>query len=118
MLSPENGGVNLADLILLIDQKIEWHPEAVKDFYSLPSDEMRLDVLQQLVRITLNPATGPELEDKHGFDLKGYRKMYFCYATFRIVYSVLDDGRCRIWGIGPRAGFAVYKQVDDRISGS
>ncbi|MFZ5632908.1 MAG: type II toxin-antitoxin system RelE family toxin [Bacillota bacterium] len=113
MSNPKNG-VNLEDLILLIEEKVIWHQEAASDFRSLPVN-MRLDVLQQLVRMTINPRVGKELEDKHGFDLRGYRAMYFANATRRIVYSVEDDGRCKIWGIGPRAGFAIYSTVARRI---
>jgi len=105
------------DLIELIEDKVDWHPDAAAEFRSLPSD-LRLDVLQQLARMTINPNAGQGLEDKHGMNLKGYRKMYFWRATHRIVYSVESDGKCKIWGVGPRAGFAVYKSVANRISGS
>lgn len=100
--------VNLAVLIPLIEDKVLWNPDAASDFSSLP-EFMRLDVLQQLVRITINPKAGKVLGEKHGFDLRGFRAMYFASTTQRIVYSVEGDGKCRIWGIGPRAGFAVYR---------
>ncbi len=108
-------GVDLADLIELIEEKVDWHPDAAAEFRALPI-EMRLDVLQQLTRITINPKAGKSLEDKHGMDLTGYRKMYFWRATHRIIYSVEQNGKCKIWGIGPRAGFAVYETVADRTS--
>ena len=46
-------GVDLADLIELIEEKVDWHPDAAAEFRALPI-EMRLDVLQQLTRITIN----------------------------------------------------------------
>jgi hypothetical protein len=42
--------------------------------------------------------------------------MYFWRATHRIIYCVEQNGKCKIWGIGPRAGFAVYETVADRTS--
>jgi len=113
-LNRKNSGVSLEDLIQLVEGNLLWHPEAAEDFSSLP-ENLRLDVLQQLVRLTINPKAGKKLEDKHGLDLRGYRKMFFAGATQRIIYSVTAEGKCKIWGICPRAGFTVYKKVASRL---
>jgi mRNA-degrading endonuclease RelE of RelBE toxin-antitoxin system len=71
---------------------------------------------------------GIALEDKNGKDLRGYYKLYFDEARYRIVYTVVDGDieitalgetfkeSLEIVGIGKRDKEQIYKIIHQRIN--
>lgn len=70
----------------------------------------------QLKKLERAPQLGKDLGKKLGLDLTGYQKLSFYRGQFRIVYRVDETvKRVTIFGIGPREGEKVYREVAQRI---
>ena len=96
-------------VIELLEERVVWHAKAAAEFRTLPL-MLQLEVIQYLLTIIRRPGTGQPLEDKYGMDLIGCKKIYFDDCQKRIVYEVVEGGKVRIWGIGPRLNMQVYKE--------
>lgn len=95
--------------------KIEFHPEAKKEFDSLDGS-LKKPVLKQIKKLQTSPFLGKELGNKHAMDLSGYRKMYCCNKKVRIVYKIVDNKLVVfIVAIGGRNNLHAYKTAYDRI---
>ncbi len=106
---------DLTQIARLLEERIWFHYEAALEFRALP-DLVQLEAMQHLAKIVLKPRLGQTLENKHGLDLAGYRKVYFDKYTRRIVYELYEEGKIKIWGIGDRAELQVYKDAHRRRS--
>ena len=97
--------------------KIEFHPEALRDFDSLDGSVQkevgkRIDVLAE------NPFLGKPLENKLGLDLTGYYKLYVFRKKYRIVYRI-GKGYLEvveIFGTGKRDKEEIYKLIVKRLA--
>lgn len=93
--------------------RLVWKSEAIAEFEQLDR-AIKQQAFGQLKK--LEPQLGKDLGKKLGLDLTGYQKLSFYRGQFRIVYRV--DGtvkRVTIFGIGPREGEKVYREVAQRI---
>ena len=88
-------------------------PEAVSDYDSL-NENLRGLINQKIDELKENPFLGKKLEDKHGMDLRGYRKIYAAQKAYRIIYRIEKD-TIVIIGIGKRRNFEIYETVWKRI---
>ena len=95
--------------------KVEFHPDAAKDFDELDGSLKKL-AAKQIDKIAENPEIGEPPGKKFGIDLTGYRKMYFAKKQYRIVYDIRKK-TITVWivGIGKREKFEVYEMVAKRL---
>jgi mRNA interferase RelE/StbE len=95
--------------------KIQFHPEALKEFCKLDGS-VKVLVKKQLEKLQKSPLLGEELGNKNGYDLTGYRKMYVNKKQIRIVYSIKDEVLLiNIISIGKREDMAVYANASKRV---
>jgi mRNA interferase RelE/StbE len=96
--------------------KIEFHPEAVKDFDRLDGS-IRKEVAKRIGALAENPFLGKPLGNKMGLDLTGFFKLYAAKKKIRIVYRLLKDHLevIEIIGIGKREKEEVYKLILRRL---
>lgn len=96
--------------------KIEFHPEAVKDFDRLDAS-VREEVAKKIDTLSENPFLGKPLGNKMGLDLSGFFKLYVSKKKIRIVYRLLKDYLevIEIIGIGKREKEEVYKLIFRRL---
>ena len=95
--------------------KIEFLPEAAKDFEMLDGSVRRL-ATKQIEKIADRPELGESLGKRMGIDLTGYRKTYFGKKNYRIVYQILERKIVvLIIGIGKRERAEIYKEVAKRV---
>ena len=96
--------------------KIEFHPEAVKDFDRLDGS-VRKEVAKKIDGLSENPFLGKPLGNKMGLDLTGFFKLYVSKKKIRIVYRLLRDYLevIEIIGIGKREKEEVYKLIFRRL---
>lgn len=95
--------------------KIQFHPEALKEFCQLDGS-VKLLVKKQLEKLQKSPLLGEELGNENGYDLTGYRKMYVNKKQIRIVYSIKDEVLViNIVAIGKREDMEVYADASKRI---
>ena len=96
--------------------KIEFHPEAVKDFDRLDAS-VRKEVSKKIDALSENPFLGKPLGNKMGLDLTGFFKLYVSKKKIRIVYRLLKDFLevIEIIGIGKREKEEVYKLIFRRL---
>jgi mRNA-degrading endonuclease RelE of RelBE toxin-antitoxin system len=102
--------------------------ESKRDYEAL-SDELQKNcnvILKKLKKV--GKRFGIPLENKHGMDLRGYYKLYFDEARYRIVRTVIDETieitaigevlkeMLEIVGIGERNKELIYKTIWQRIS--
>ncbi|MFH0788407.1 MAG: type II toxin-antitoxin system RelE/ParE family toxin [Pseudomonadota bacterium] len=92
--------------------KIEFHPEAVKDFDRLDGS-IRKEVAKRIDALAENPFLGKPLGNKMGLDLTGFFKLYAAKKKYRMVYRFLKDHLevIEIIGIGKREKEEVYKLI-------
>jgi mRNA-degrading endonuclease RelE of RelBE toxin-antitoxin system len=109
--------------------EINFTEDSKRDYEAL-SDELReiCDVILRKLK-SAGKKLGIPLGNKHGMDLRGYYKLYFDEARYRIVYTVTDEtveiteiGRVlkeilEIVGIGERDKELIYKTIWQRVSG-
>ena len=88
---------------------------AERDFAALDGLLRKL-ARKKLAKLEENPFAGEELQNKAGFDLRGYYKLYFSGTRYRIVYRIDNEILLvLVIGIGERAHGAVYSMVGRRI---
>jgi mRNA interferase RelE/StbE len=98
--------------------KIEFHPEAAKDFARLDGS-VRKEVAKKIDTLSENPFSGKPLGNKMGLDLTVFFKLYSSKKKIRIVYRLLKDYLevIEIVGIGKREKEEVYKLILRRLQG-
>lgn len=96
--------------------KIEFHPDAEKDFDRLDGSIQKV-VAKEIDALSENPFLGKPLGNKMGLDLTGFYKLYAARKKYRIVYRLLKDYLevIEIIGIGKREKEAVYKLILKRL---
>ena len=96
--------------------KIEFHPEAARDFDSLDGSVQK-EVGKKIDALAENPFLGKPLGNKLGLDLTGFYKLYAVRKKYRIVYRMerkyLDV--VEIIGIGKREREEIYKLIVKRL---
>ena len=87
---------------------------AEDDFAAL-DHSLRILALKQLRKLESHPSGGKPLGHKFGYDLSGYRALYFAGKRYRIVYRLDDETkRVTIVAIGKKAKFKVYRRAAER----
>ena len=97
--------------------KIQFIPEAVKDYKSLDGSVKKL-VNEKIDKLKENPFLGEALGNKNGIDLTGYYKIYVAKKSYRIVYRIEKNEIeiIEVWGIGKRDKMEIYENIGKRIS--
>jgi mRNA interferase RelE/StbE len=98
--------------------KIEFHPEAEKDFADLDG-AVRKEISRKIDDLAGNPYLGKPLGNKFGIDLTGFYKLYAARKKYRIVYRIIDEQIeiIEIIGIGKREKEEIYRLVAGRLKG-
>jgi mRNA interferase RelE/StbE len=98
--------------------KIEFHPEAAKDFAQIDGS-VRKEVAKKIDALSESPFLGKPLGNKIGLDLTGFFKLYAAKKKIRIVYRLLKDYLevIEVIGIGKREKEEVYKLFLRRLQG-
>jgi len=106
---------------------VSFTEESKADYNALPAnlkEECGL-LLRKLERA--GKKLGIPLENKNGRDLRGYYKLYFDQARYRVVYTVVDEQieitavgetlkeSLEIVGIGKRDKAFIYNMIHQRI---
>jgi len=87
---------------------------AEEDFAAL-DHSLRILALKQLRKLEGHPLVGKSLGHKFGYDLSGYRSLYFAGKRYRIVYRLDDEARqVTVVAIGKKAKFEVYRRAAER----
>ena len=87
---------------------------AEQDFAAL-DHSLRILALKQLRKLERYPSGGKPLGHKFGYDLSGYRSLYFAGKRYRIVYRLDDEARrVTVVAIGKKAKFEVYRHAAER----
>lgn len=96
--------------------KVEFHPEAVKDFDRLDGS-IQKEIVKKIDALSENPFLGKPLGNKMGLDLTGFFKLYMAKKKIRIVYRLLKDYLevIEIIGIGKREKEEDYKLILRRL---
>lgn len=96
--------------------KVEFHPDAEKDFDGLDGS-IRKEVAKKIESLSENPFLGKPLGNKYGIDLTGFYKLYVARKKYRIVYRLIGKHIevIEIVGIGKRGKEEVYKIVAKRM---
>jgi mRNA interferase RelE/StbE len=109
--------------------EISFTEDSKQDYDDL-SDDLRKEcnvILNKLKKA--GKKLGKPLENKHGMDLRGFYKLYFDEARYRIVYKshgdtieITEIGEVlkeilEIVGIGKRDKALIYRVIWERISG-
>jgi mRNA interferase RelE/StbE len=96
--------------------KIEFHPEAVKDFDALDRS-IQKEVVKKIDALSENPFLGKPLGNKLGLDLTGFYKLHVAGKKFRIVYRLVKKYLevVEIIGIGKREKEEIYKLIFRRL---
>ena len=96
--------------------KVEFHPEAAKDFNRLDGS-IRKEVVKKIDALSENPFLGKALGNKMGLDLTGFFKLYVAKKKIRIVYRFLKDYLevIEVIGIGKREKEEIYKLIIRRL---
>jgi mRNA interferase RelE/StbE len=96
--------------------KVEFHPEAVKDFDRLDGS-IQKEIVKKIDALSESPFLGKPLGNKMGLDLTGFFKLYVAKKKVRIVYRLLKDYLevIEIIGIGKREKEEVYKLILRRL---
>jgi len=92
--------------------ELTWFAE--EDFAAL-DHSLRILALKQLRKLERNPLAGKPLGHKFGYDLSGYRSLYFGGKRYRIVYRLDDEARrVTVVAIGKKAKFEAYRRAAER----
>jgi len=84
------------------------------DFASL-DHSLRILAMKQLHKLERHPLAGKPLGRKLGYDLSGYRALYFGGKCYRIVYRIDERAKLvTVVAIGKRADFEVYRRAAER----
>ena len=94
---------------------LKWKPEAEREFKNLDKAIQR-QAFAQFKKLENSPELGEHLGDKAGFDLTGYRKLYFFKKKYRVVYELdLRNKEVIIYAIGKRENMKVYQELARRL---
>lgn len=99
---------------------------ALEDLLSL-SEALQDECMSILVKLEDNLHLGRPLESKNGRDLRGFYKLYFNNAKYRIIYKKVEnhveiegimseEKIAEIYGIGKRDKEYIYKIVAKRVN--
>ena len=97
--------------------KVELTQDALCDWQKLDGS-LKKDVAKKIERLKVNPKAGLPLGNRAGLDLTGFRKIYACRKSIRIVYRILSaqgEDMVEVWAIGKREHLDVYKSVLRRV---
>lgn len=96
--------------------KIEFHPEAARDFDRLDRS-VRKKVGKKINALAENPLMGKPLGNKMGLDLTGFFKLYGDRKKYRIIYRILRGYLevVEIIGIGKREKEEIYRLILKRL---
>lgn len=95
--------------------KLKWKPEAEQEFKNLDKAIQR-QAFAQFKKLENTPELGEHLGDKAGFNLTGYRKLYFFKKKYRIVYEFgFGNKEVIIYAIGKRENMKVYQELARRL---
>lgn len=96
--------------------KIEFLPDAAKDFEDLPGS-LKKQAAKKIDSLSENPLLGKPLGNKLGIDLTGFYKLHFAKKKYRIVYRIMGENIevIEIFGIGKRDKAEIYKMVAKRL---
>jgi mRNA interferase RelE/StbE len=92
--------------------KIEFHPEAARDFDALDGSVQK-EVGRKIDALAENPFLGKPLGNKMGLDLTGFYKLYAARKKYRIVYRLEKRylELVEIVGIGKWDKEKIYKRI-------
>lgn len=94
---------------------LKWKTEAEEEFKSLDRAIQQL-AFAQFKKLANSPELGKHLGERAGFDLTGYRKLYFFQKKYRIVYELDQKNKeVTIYAIGKREDMKVYKELARRL---
>lgn len=94
---------------------LTWKSEAEEDFDRL-DHSIKKQAFTQFKKLIKSPQLGLPLGNKAGFDLTGYRKLYFFKKKYRIVYKLNETNKeVTIFAIGEREDMKVYYQLAKRL---
>lgn len=95
---------------------LRWKAEAEGEFDSLDR-AVQQQAFAQLKKLVNSPELGQPLGNKMGFDLTGYRKLYFFQKKYRIVYAIdQKSNEVIIFAIGKREDLKVYRDLARRLA--
>jgi len=96
--------------------KVEFHPDAEKDFESLDG-AVRKEAAKKIDSLAKNPFLGKPLGNKLGIDLTGFYKIYVAKKKYRIVYRLIGEHVevIEVVGIGRRDKEEIYKLIAKRF---
>jgi len=94
---------------------LKWKPEAEREFKNLDK-AIQYQAVVQFKKLEKSPELGEHLGDKAGFNLTGYRKLYFFKKKYRIVYELdAKNKEVVIYAIGKRENMKVYQELARRL---
>lgn len=94
---------------------LSWKTEAEGEFNSLDKAVQRQAFIQ-FKKLVNSPELGQPLGNRAGFDLTGYRKLYFFQKKYRIVYTLdRKNNEVIIFAIGKREDMKVYRDLARRV---
>lgn len=98
-----------------MEYNLKWKSEAEKEFGELDST-IQKQAITQFKKLSKSPELGELLGKKAGFDLTGYRKLYFFQKKYRIVYKLDERNKeVIIFAVGKREDMKVYRDVAKRL---
>ena len=94
---------------------LRWKTEAEEEFGRLDK-AIQQQAFAQFKKLANSPELGKPLGDKAGFDLTGYRKLYFFQKKYRILYELDKKNKeVIIYAIGKREDMKVYQELARRL---
>jgi len=94
---------------------LKWKTEAEEEFRRLDK-AIQQQAFAQFKKLLNSPELGKHLGDKAGFDLTGYRKLYFFQKKYRILYELDQKNKeVIIYAIGKREDMKVYQELARRL---
>ena len=94
---------------------LKWKTEAEEEFRRLDK-AIQQQAFAQFKKLLNSPELGKPLGDKAGFDLTGYRKLYFFQKKYRILYELDQKNKeVIIYAIGKREDMKVYQELARRL---
>ncbi len=97
---------------------LKWKSEAEREFKALDK-AIQQQAFSQFKKLVNSPELGEHLGDRAGFNLTGYRKLYFFQKKYRIVYEFDQKNKeVVIYAVGKRENMKVYQELARRLGGS
>jgi hypothetical protein len=100
--------------------EVKVRPEVSDDIRALPSDDLRLEALREILEIREFPFRSKPLGKLSTTgDLSDCRKKYFDHARYRVIYRLLPDEQnptqADVIVVGPRVGLTAYNEAIQRL---